>query len=60
MRDLGFDFFLSRGLYGPRPKGHRDMYRQGPRWYFIEWGDYTLEVTLPALTKAPKGPGGGH
>jgi hypothetical protein len=47
MKWMGFDFFLSRGLYGQRPKGHRAMYQMEPRWYFIEWGDYTLEVTLP-------------
>jgi hypothetical protein len=47
MQRLGFDFFLSRGLYGQRPKGHRAAYQMAPRWYFIEWGDYTLEVTLP-------------
>jgi hypothetical protein len=62
VRLLGFDFFLSRGLYGARPPGHRAAYRAEPRWYFVELGDYTLEVTVPKLsfnrkaTKAPSAP----
>lgn len=48
MKLLGFDLFLSRGLYGSRPASHVDAYRAQPGWYFIVWGSWTLEVETPA------------
>ena len=36
--------FLSRQLYGKRPAAHRAMYRMQPGWWFVEVGDWTLEV----------------
>lgn len=48
--------FLSNRLYGVRPAGHRDAYRASPGWYFIEWRDWTLEVTLASAYKMPKAP----
>lgn len=47
MRLLGFDLYLSRGLYGARGAAHFDLYRMEHRWYFLEVGSWTLEVTTP-------------
>lgn len=45
---FGFDIYITKG-YGPRPKGHRAVYQMEPRWYFIEVGDWTIEVVVPAI-----------
>lgn len=36
--------FLSRGLYGVRPRTHLDAHHMAPGWLFIEAGQWTLEV----------------
>lgn len=44
---LGFDFFLSRGLYKGSEEGRVDFYRASDRWYFLVVGGVTLEITVP-------------
>lgn len=48
MNVLGFDLFLSRGLYGSRPALHLDAWRARPGHFFLVCGDWTLEVETPA------------
>lgn len=43
----GLDVYLTHGLYGTRPWKRLTAYRAAPRWYFVEAGSWTLEVTLP-------------
>ena len=47
----GVSFFLSRGLYGARPRTHVDLYSTAPGYFFIEAGSLTLEIeTTPLLS----------
>ena len=46
-----FSTFLSRKLYGCRPRFHHDAYMASPGWLFIELGDWTLEVEWPAQVR---------
>lgn len=51
MSFLGFDVFLSRGLYGERPARHFDAYKMGEGWYFLESGSFTLELSTPSPSR---------
>lgn len=44
---LGFDFFLSRGLYKGARQGRVDFFRASDRWYMLVVGGVTLEITVP-------------